>query len=56
MKNNGMEYHMTKTMFNTLLKSRKESEKNMNPYEFVMKIINEQFGIKGEVTHISIYD
>ena len=54
-KNTGIEYQMSKKMFDTLLKTRKEEEKKMNPYTFVMKIINEQFGVKGEVTHVSIY-
>ena len=51
-----MEYQMTKKMFDALLKTRKEEEKKLNPYVFVMKIVNEQFGIKGEVTHISVYN
>ena len=54
MKNNGIEYQMTKNMFNALLKTRKSTEKNMNPYEFVAKIVNEQFGVKGTVTHITV--
>ncbi len=52
---NGVEYQMSKKMFDALLKSRHEDEKNVNPYEYVMKIINEGFGVKGTVTHISIY-
>ena len=56
MKTKDVEYQMTRTMFNHLLSTRSEGEKKLNPYVFVMGIINEQFGIKGEVTHISIYD
>ena len=50
-----MEYQMTKKMFDALLKTRSETEKKLNPYVFVMKVVNEQFGVKGEVTHISIH-
>lgn len=56
MKKLGLEYQMTKQMFNELLKTRREEEKKLNPYVFVMKVINETFGIKGEVTHVSIYE
>ena len=53
---NGMEYQMTKQMFDSLLKTRSETEKKLNPYVFVMQVVNREFGIKGTVTHISIYD
>lgn len=56
MKNNDIEYQMTKQMFDALLKTRSEEEKKLNPYAFVMQVINREFGIKGTVTHISIYD
>jgi len=56
MKHAGIEYQMTKKMFDSLLKTRSESEKSMNPYAFVMKVINEQFGIKGQVTHVTFYE
>ena len=53
---NGMEYQMTKQMFDSLLKTRSETEKKLNTYVFVMQVVNREFGIKGTVTHISIYD
>jgi len=52
----GLEYQMTKKMFDELLKTRTEEEKKMNPYEFVTAIVNEQFGTKGTVKHISFYN
>lgn len=55
MKTKGVEYQMTRKMFDELLKTRTEEEKKLNPYAFVTKIVNEQFGVKGTVTHISIY-
>ena len=56
MKNKSVEYQMTKRMFDSLLNTRTELEKKLNPYVFVMNVINNEFGVKGEVTHISIYD
>ena len=52
-----IDYQMTKKMFDTILASRTtESEKKLNPYEYVMSVINEQFGLRGTVTHICFYD
>lgn len=47
-------YQMTKTLFNNLLKARKGTELKMNPYKYVCNIVNEQFGIKGKITKITI--
>ncbi len=52
--NIGIEYQMTKKMFDALLADRTDVEKKTNPYQYVMGIINEQFGLKGQVKHISI--
>lgn len=57
MKNsNTLEYCMSKKMFNSILSKRSEVEKKLNPKEFVARVINEQFGLKGTVTSISVYD
>lgn len=57
MKNSqGLEYRMSKKMFNELLSSRTEEEKKQNPYAYVAQIINEQFGLKGTVNKVSFYD
>ncbi len=50
----GIEYQMSKEMFNAFLAERSESEKKLNPYQYVMDIINKDFGLKGKVTHIFI--
>lgn len=54
--NNTLEYRMSKKMFNSILSGRSEEEKKQNPKEYVASIINEQFGLKGTVTNISVYD
>lgn len=54
--NNTLEYRMSKKMFNAMLADRSETEKKQNPKDYVAKVINEQFGLKGTVTNVSIYD
>ena len=54
--NQALEYKMSKKMFNAILNTRSEEEKKQNPKEYVASIINEQFGLKGTVTNISVYD
>lgn len=55
MKNNrAIEYQMSKKMFNSLLELRTEEEKKQNPYDFVMNVLNEQYGLRGTVKHISV--
>ena len=49
-----VEYQMTKTAFQELLKTRTAEESKMNPYAFVMKVVNETYGIKGNVKKINI--
>lgn len=52
-----IDYRMTKKMFDSILATRAtESEKKQNPYEYVMKVVNEGYGIRGTVKHISIFD
>lgn len=54
--NNTLEYRMSKKMFNSILSGRSEEEKKQNPKDYVAGIVNEQFGLKGTVTNISVYD
>ena len=55
MRNNKMlEYQMNKKMFTDLLNRRTDMEEKENPYNYVIKVINEQFGLKGTVTQLSI--
>lgn len=57
MKNNqSLEYRMSKKMFNAMLADRSETEKKQNPKDYIAKVINEQFGLKGTVTNVSVYD
>lgn len=49
-----IEYKMTKIMFQEMLKQRTEMEKKQNPYNYVMQVINESFGLRGKVTHLIV--
>lgn len=53
---NTLEYRMSKRMFDELLSTRTEEEKKQNPYSYVASIVNKQFGLKGNVTKISVYN
>ena len=54
MNNRGIEYRMTKTAFQELLKTRTPEETKMNPYAFVMKVLNEEGGLRGTVKRINL--
>lgn len=43
-------------MFNAMLEQRTEAEKKLNPYNYVMGVINEGFGLHGTVKKILIND
>lgn len=48
-------YQLNKKMFDEILNSRQtEADRKMNPYTYVMGVINEQFGLRGTVKHLSI--
>ena len=49
-----IEYEITKSMYNALLGTRKEKDMEGNPYDYVMNLINEQFGLRGTVKHLHI--
>lgn len=51
-----IEYKMSNKMFNAMLEGRTESEKKLNPYAYIMGVINEQFGLRGTVQKILISD
>lgn len=55
MKNDELEYRMSKKMFDAILGKCSEGQKRKNPKEFVIGVINEEFGLKGTVTKVSIY-
>ena len=50
-----LEYRMSKELFDAILGSRTEVEKKKNPKEYVVDVINREFGLKGTVTSVSIY-
>lgn len=52
--NTEIKYQMSKKAFEAFLAERSESEKKQNPYEYVMDVINRQFGLKGKVTSLSV--
>lgn len=49
-----IEYQMTKTAFQELLKQRTPDEMKTNPYTFVMKVINDTYGLRGTVKRINL--
>lgn len=51
-----IDYRMTKKTFNSILSTRNEIEEKQNPFEYVMKVINNEYGLRGTVKHISIFD
>lgn len=56
-KNNGkyIGYQMSQRMFKDILDKRITNEDlGMNPYQFAMNYINEQFGLRGTVKFISV--
>lgn len=51
-----LEYQMAKKMFNAILDKRNDLEKKQNPYNYVIDVINKEFGLRGEVKKIFIYE
>lgn len=47
-------YQMTKKQFQDLLKTRDAEDAKQNPYAYVMKVVNETYGIKGNVKKIEL--
>ncbi len=55
MKNSkSIEYQITKKQFDGILSTRSDEEAKSNPYQYVMNIINETYGLRGTVTHLVI--
>ena len=48
-----IEYKMSREMFDSIVKKGKKKD---NPFPYVLKVVNETFGIKGTVTRIIITD
>lgn len=49
-------YKIPRKAYNALLKERKGEEKKMNPQEYVMQVINNDYGLFGKVTHLIVSD
>lgn len=57
MKNNtGLEYQMTKEMFDSILATRTEAEKKQNPYNYVMDTLNREGNFLGTIKRLSIME
>lgn len=50
----GIEYKMSKEMANFYLKNRKGEDKKKRPQEYLCKVVDEEFGIKGNCTKVII--
>ena len=56
MKMNGtIEYKMTAEMAAMYLKARKGADKQLDPQPYLCKVVNEEFGIKGECTKVLFF-
>lgn len=51
-----LKYKMSRRMYNDLLKTRDYEEKKMHPKDFVLKYINDTFGLRGKVVSIILED
>ncbi len=49
----GIEYEMSKEMAKQILATRKGTDQNCNPQEFLCRVVNEEFGIKGNCVHVN---
>lgn len=48
-----VEYAMPEGLAQELLKTRKGTEKNMHPEDFLVKVVNETFGLKEKCVKVS---
>lgn len=49
------EYKMTKEMADAYLKSRKGTDKNKHPQDYLCQVVNNEFGIKGNCTRVLFF-
>lgn len=47
---------MPNSLFKAMLSKRNEAEKKLNPYVYVMNIINNEFRLRGTVRKIFVYE
>ena len=51
-----IEYEMPKEMAKQILAERKGTDRNMHPQEYLKKVVNETFGIKGNCIKVTLVD
>lgn len=51
-----IEYIMSKEMADYYIKQRKGEDKKANIQQYLCKIVNTEFGLKGECTKVTIHD
>lgn len=51
----GIEYKMPKAMAAEYLKDRRGEEKKMRPNDYLVKIVNEQFGLLRVCKNVTVY-
>ena len=56
MSNNDFEYKMSGQLVQTYLKMRKGKDKTADPQEYLCKIVNEEYGIKGTISRVVFYN
>ena len=49
-----LDYVMSKEMFKSYLATRNAEEKKENPYSYIIKVINNEFGLNGVVKHLKV--
>ena len=47
-------YQLSKQSFDNILATGKNGKKKADAYQYVMDFINEQYGLKGTVTQLSV--
>ena len=47
-------YKMSRTMFNSIIKTRAGEDKKENPYSYAAKVVNQEFGLKGKVIRVIV--
>lgn len=54
-KGGSVEYKMPYAMAKSYLAMRKESEKKLHPLAYLTKVVNEEFGLKGQCVKVIQY-
>lgn len=48
-------YKMSKQAFDEIVKARTGKEKNINPQDYVVKYVNDNYNLKGKCTEVSVH-